>query len=48
MSSRIRRHSPQRQLSRLLRRHRPMIATVVAGAVAVIAALFVFSRIHPG
>jgi len=35
-------------LSRFLRRHRPVIATLIAAAAAVFGALFVFSRIRAG
>ena len=48
MSSRSRHRSPQRQFERLYRRHRPMIVTLIAGTVAVLGALFIFTRIHAG
>ena len=48
MSSRSRRRSPSRQIERLYRRHRPMIVTLIAGAVGVLGALFIFTRIHAG
>jgi len=47
-SSRTRSSSPRRQISRLFRRHRPMVLTVFVAVVAVLGALFLFTRIHAG
>ena len=48
MSNPSRRHSPRRQVSRLLRRHRPMMLTIFAAAVAVLAAVLVFTHLPGG
>jgi uncharacterized protein involved in exopolysaccharide biosynthesis len=49
MSDRSRhRNSPRRQLEKLFRRHRPAILTVFAAAVAVIAALMLFTKMPGG
>ncbi len=47
-NGRSRSSSMRRQISRLFRRHRPMVLTVFAAAVAVLAALLLFSKIHAG
>jgi hypothetical protein len=49
MSSRSRnRHTPWSQATRLFRRHRPMIITLFTATVAVLVAVFVFTRIRGG
>jgi len=48
MSSRSRHSSPRRQITRLFRRHRPLVLTLFAATVAVLGALLIFSRLHPG
>lgn len=49
MSSRSRhRHTARQQIARLYRRHRPMILTFFAAAVAVVGALIIFTRFGGG